>query len=183
MSAAIDTVMTDSFWVFAYGSLMWRPGFDYDETLPGYLFGWHRAMCILSTRYRGCPERPGLVLGLDRGGSCKGLVYRVAGSEGPSVRRYLHEREMLTGVYTPRFAPVRLVDGRRVSAYVFTARPDHRQYAGRLSLEQAAELIRQGNGSVGSSRDYLASTVAHLDALGVPDQALRQLLRLVDSAG
>lgn len=168
-------------WVFAYGSLIWHPGFPFEEALPARLHGWHRAMCILSVHYRGQPDMPGLVLGLDRGGCCRGLAYRVAASEAVAVCRYLHEREMVNGVYQPRVVPVNLADGRRVAGYVFIARRDHSQYAGPLGLDRAARLIRQGCGLRGSSRDYLASTVAHLDALGLGDQALHRLLRHVDA--
>lgn len=173
--------MAEDFWVFAYGSLIWRPGFVYEEAAQGTLRGWHRAMCILSTRYRGCPEVPGLVLGLDHGGSCRGIAYRVAAARAAAVYKYLDDREMISGVYRPRFAPVSLVDGRRVPGYVFIARRDHCQYAGPLRPEQAVALIRQGKGREGSSRDYLANTVAHLEALGLHDKSLHQLLRLVDA--
>ncbi|MDR3439175.1 gamma-glutamylcyclotransferase [Telmatospirillum sp.] len=172
----------DEFWVFAYGSLIWNPGFDYLESAIAVLRGWHRAMCILSTHYRGCIECPGLVLGLDHGGSCRGLAYRIAPSQAADVQRYLDDREMITGVYHPRFIPVALADGRRVPAYVYVARREHPQYAGPLTSDQAARLICQGKGCTGSSRDYLANTVAQLDALGLPDKSLRHLLRLVDRA-
>jgi cation transport protein ChaC len=173
--------MSQGFWVFAYGSLIWQPGFEPAEAIPARLHGWHRAMCILSTIYRGCPDTPGLVLGLDRGGSCRGLAYRVEAGQAGSVRALLDAREMVGGVYDPRFAPVRLADGRRIDGYVYIARRDHRQYAGMLSPDQASRLIRQGIGSRGTSRDYLASTVARLDALGLADRTLRRLLDLVDA--
>ena len=83
------------FWVFAYGSLMWRPGFPHADSRPAVLHGYHRALCVYSTRYRGTPERPGLVLGLDRGGSCRGRVRRVSGEDAGHVRAYLTEREMV----------------------------------------------------------------------------------------
>jgi cation transport protein ChaC len=137
-------------------------------------------MCILSVHYRGCPEQPGLVLGLDRGGSCYGRAFRVAPEEALAVRRYLDDRELVTGVYDPRWLPVRLTDGRRVSAYGYVAKRGHGQYAGRLSANQSAALIRRGRGIGGLCRDYLANTIAHLDAMGVPDRALRELLRRVD---
>lgn len=169
------------FWVFAYGSLIWNPGFAFEERAIATLRGWHRAMCILSTHYRGCEEAPGLVLGLDHGGSCRGLAYRVAPRDVSAVRHYLDGRELISGVYRPGFIPVTLKDGRRVPAYVYVAKRHHPQYAGRQTPDQAADLIRRGTGSRGSSRDYLASTVAHLDALGLPDPTLRRLLRLVDA--
>lgn len=176
----MDRGMDENFWVFAYGSLIWQPGFAYEEAVRARLFGWHRSMCILSVHYRGRPEAPGLVLGLDRGGSCRGLAYRVASHQAEAVRTYLHERELVTGVYRPCTLPVVLADGSRTPAYVFVARRDHHQYAGPLSTERAARLIRQGCGRTGSSRDYLASTISHLDALGLGDEHLRRLLHLVD---
>ena len=174
--------MSDDFWVFAYGSLIWQPGFEYAESCAATLYGWHRAMCILSTHYRGSPETPGLVLGLDRGGSCHGLAYRVAAEQAEQVQTYLYDREMVGGVYLPKFLRLRLRDERKVLGYVFVAKRDHAQYAGPLSPGEAVRLIRQGTGRTGSSRDYLASTVAHLAALGLNDAALERLLRLVDHA-
>lgn len=165
--------------MFAYGSLMWRPDFPPAEIRPARLMGWHRAMCILSTVYRGTPDRPGLVLGLDRGGSCVGRALRVPAADWPEVRAMLHEREMVTNVYIPRFARVRLDDGRRVPAYCFTVDRAHEQYWSGPAAEAAA-LIRQGVGPRGSSRDYLASTIDHMDALGLREGALHRLLRLVD---
>lgn len=174
--------MSKDFWVFAYGSLIWQPGFAYEEARQARLYGWHRAMCILSIHYRGRPDAPGLVLGLDRGGSCLGLAYRVKAAEADAVRQYLFEREMISGVYEPRTLPVHLGGGVRVASHAFVARRDHQQYAGPLSLDQAARLIRQGSGSTGTCRDYLATTVAHLDALNLPDWGLRRLLERVDAS-
>jgi len=169
----------DGVWVFAYGSLMWDPGFAHDAARPARLGGWHRAMCILSTRYRGTELRPGLVLGLDRGGSCAGRAFQVGAEFWPAVRAQLHAREMITGVYLPRFVPVRLDDGRRVPAYAFVADRRHRQYW-RGDAQAACALIRQGEGQKGSSRDYLAATIRHMDELGLADGALHRLLRRVD---
>lgn len=166
------------FWVFGYGSLMWQPDFDHVEARPAVLHGWHRAMCILSTRYRGRPEAPGLVLGLDRGGSCRGMAFRVPAGRAAAVTALLHEREMITGVYDPRLLPVRLGDGGVVAAYAFVARRDHPQYV-RLPLDAQARLIVGACGARGACRDYLENTVTHLRALGLPDAKLECLLRLV----
>ncbi len=166
-------------WVFAYGSLMWRPDFAHLEARPALLRGWHRAMCILSTHYRGTEARPGLVLGLDRGGSCRGRAFRVAAEDWLAVCETLHAREMITGVYRPRFLPVRLDDGSRIPAWSFIVERGHRQYW-RGSEAEAAALVRQGSGGMGSSRDYLAATIGHLAELGMPDRALQRLLGLVD---
>lgn len=169
-------------WVFAYGSLMWRPDFSPAETRAARLAGWHRAMCILSTVYRGTPERPGLVLGLDRGGSCLGRALRVEAAHWPAIKAMLDARELVTGVYRPRFLPVRLEDGRRVSAYAFVCDRGHAQYWSG-EMDEAVRLICQGRGSGGRARDYLASTVEHLSAQGITGGALHRLLARVDAAG
>jgi len=167
--------------VFAYGSLMWRPDFLPAEVRPARLAGWHRAMCILSTVYRGTPERPGLVLGLDRGGSCLGRALRVEPEHWPRIKALLDARELITGVYLPRFLPVRLDDGRRVPAYAYVCDRSHGQYWSG-SADEAVRLIRQGCGKSGPARDYLASAVEHLCALGIAAGSLHRLLARVDSA-
>jgi cation transport protein ChaC len=169
-------------WVFAYGSLMWRPDFPFVEVRPARLAGYHRSLCIRSTHYRGTPARPGLVLGLDRGGSCLGRAFRVAPAEAEAVLRTLHEREMITNVYLPRFLPVLLDDGRRVPAWAFVVDRGHAQYW-RGDQPAAALMVRTGVGSAGSSRDYVADTVRHLDQLGIRDSALHRLLRVIDADG
>lgn len=169
-------VVDQAFWVFAYGSLMWFPGFQPTEVVTARVHGWHRAMCVRSTIYRGRPESPGLVLGLDRGGSCLGLALRVADDETQEVKDYLHGREMVTEVYAPCFVPARLADGRRVSAWCFPVRRDHPQYAGRLAPAQAVAMVRQGSGQSGPCLDYLVNTVEHLRRLGIRDAGLEKLL-------
>ncbi|ABC24054.1 gamma-glutamylcyclotransferase [Rhodospirillum rubrum] len=173
----------DEFWVFAYGSLMWRPGFAHVETRPALLEGYHRAMCVLSIHYRGTPERPGLVLGLEEGGRCHGRAFRVSDDDRETVVAYLRARELISNVYLERMLPVLLDDGRRVEAYVFIADCAHDQYRGGLEDVDAARIIAQGQGSGGSARDYLANSLAHLDGLGIPDPALARLLATVDRLG
>ena len=168
-----------SSWIFGYGSLIWRPDFPSREARLARLPGWHRAMCILSLHYRGCPDRPGLVLGLDRGGSCLGLAFRIAAEEEGAIRATLDARELITGVYQPRMLKVMLDDGHRVDAYGYVADRGHVQYC-RTDGSEAAGMIRQGQGSAGSARDYLASTVTHLRNLGIRDRRLEALLRAVD---
>jgi cation transport protein ChaC len=168
-------------WVFAYGSLMWRPDFEHDEARIARLAGHHRAMCILSSHYRGTPDRPGLVLGLDRGGCCVGLAFRVEAARAGAVERQLHERELVSGVYLPRHLPVTLDDGRRPRALAYVADRRHPQYFGAAGSDAAVALVRQGHGSAGSSRDYLAQTVEKMRALGIRDGALHALLARVDA--
>ncbi len=171
----------DGIWVFAYGSLMWRPNFPHVDARRALLRGYHRALCVYSVRYRGTHERPGLVLGLDRGGSCRGRALRVAAENVDAVTAYLNGRELVTGVYAPKFVNVRLEDGQRVTAYVFLARRDHRQYAGKLPAERVAELVVKGRGLEGSGLDYLRNTIAHLDEMGIRDGPLHRILALAEA--
>ena len=162
--------------MFGYGSLMWHPGFPHLEVRPGVLHGYHRHFCVYSHRYRGTPDCPGLVLGLDRGGSCRGLLYKVPAAEAGEAMDYLYEREMDTGVYTPRWLEVRSPPG-PVTAIAFVVDQAHHQYSGRLTAERTVELILQGAGQRGPCVDYLENTVRHLRALGLPDRSLERLLR------
>jgi cation transport protein ChaC len=170
---------TNDIWVFAYGSLMWRPDFDFVEQRPALLSGYHRALCIYSFRYRGKPERPGLVLGLDRGGSCRGKALRVEGSKAATVLDYLVKREMVTGVYRQAWLPVQ-VGAEKVSACAFVVERGHEQYTGKLSIERTAELILQGEGMAGTALDYLRNTVAHLDELGITEGLLHDVLETAE---
>lgn len=166
-------------WIFTYGSLMWQPGFTYEEAAAALLRGWHRSFCLKSTSYRGSKEKPGLVLGLDRGGACRGLAYRVAAAKIDETVAYLRERETPREVYFFREVEVRLAD-RSVRAHTFVVNRRFETYTGRLSPEETARYIIQGHGNRGSNRDYLASTVAHLDQLGIGDGPLHRLLRRVE---
>ena len=168
----------EDFWVFGYGSLMWHPGFPHLEVRPGLLHGYHRHFCVFSHVYRGTPRRPGLVLGLDRGGCCRGLVFRVPAAEGPEAIDYLYEREMITAVYHPRWLNVRTAGGPVVAA-AFVVDSSHAQYAGRLPPERVVELILQGHGVRGPCVEYLENTVRHLKALNLRDRKLEDLLERI----
>ena len=164
-------------WVFAYGSLMWRPGFDHLERVPARIIGAHRSLCVLSHVHRGTPERPGLVLGLDRGGTCRGIAYRVTQSQRDATIRYLREREQINNVYREVMRSISLLGEpeRRVEALCYVVDRGHPQYAGRMSLEQQLHYVRQGHGRSGANRDYVISTVAALEALGFRDAELHLL--------
>jgi cation transport protein ChaC len=186
----------EDFWIFAYGSLMWNPGFAFLESHPALVRGYHRSFCVESTHYRGTTEKPGLVLGLDRGGACRGRAYKVCRTQGKTVSDYLHEREMLSGIYEPRWLKATLLpavdspmevpatqDSRRppplivkAAAYVVDRRHDGYR---RLPPERIAAQILQGVGSTGTNVAYLENTVRHLDELGVADGPLHDVLRLV----
>jgi glutathione-specific gamma-glutamylcyclotransferase len=158
---------------------MWNPDFSPAEACPARLYGHHRALCILSTIYRGTPSAPGLVLGLDRGGSCVGRALRVPAARWAQVKARLDERELPTGVYLPAFLPVRLKDGRRVDAYAYVVDRNHRQYW-RGDRAEALLLLRQGRGKGGAARDYLALAVAQMTQMGIGAGRLHGLLRDLD---
>src|SRR6266436_9880413 len=164
-------------WVFGYGSLMWRPGFAFIEQVPARLIGEHRALCVYSFVHRGTPEKPGLVLGLDRGGACRGIAFRVAEKNRATIVAYLREREQVTSVYREVKRSVWLENEarQRVSALTFVVDRGHVQYAGRLSLAEQLRHVQQGHGRSGNNRDYVLSTVKSIEAQGFRDQPLHQL--------
>jgi glutathione-specific gamma-glutamylcyclotransferase len=163
-------------WIFAYGSLMWQPGFAYVEAAPARLHGYHRSLCIYSIVHRGTPEQPGLVLGLDRGGSCRGRAFRVDPQQEAEVLAYVDARELVTNVYRRTRLPV-TVAGRRVPAWSYVVRREHPQYAGQLAPGRLLDLVRRGAGRSGHCRDYLLSTVGHLEAMGIVDGPLHALAK------
>jgi len=167
----------EDLWVFGYGSLIWRPGFDHLERLPARLTGAHRGLCVFSHVHRGTPEEPGLVLGLDLGGACRGIAYRVAASRRAETLAYLRAREQVTMVYRETVRSVALLSDpeRRVSAVCYMVDRGHPQYAGRLDLATQLHLVRQGHGQSGANRDYVLSTVNALEALGLYDRDLHLL--------
>ena len=163
-------------WVFGYGSLMWSPGFSYKEKALGCIHGYHRALCILSTRYRGTKRKPGLVMGLCRGGSCWGMAFRV---QAPRVRPALSRlwrREMPRRVYAPRLLQVELRSGRRVRALAFLADPNNPAYVRELDLHGRARLVAQGIGQRGPCVDYIRNTLDHMHEVGVTDRHLERIL-------
>lgn len=164
-----------SLWIFGYGSLMWDPGFPYVRWAPALIHGYHRAMCISSSRWRGTPERPGLVLGLDRGGACRGIAFQVAADDAVFALRELWAREMRRRIYLPRLLRARLPD-KTVQALAFVADPQHAEYSGHLTLEQTAERIANCCGARGPNLEYLVRTIEHLAELGVRDHYLSRLL-------
>jgi cation transport protein ChaC len=177
-------VSKDAVWVFGYGSLMWRPGFAYEDRRIARLHGYHRHFCVWSHRYRGSPRVPGLVLGLDRGGSCRGVAYRIAPDQAEAVLAYLHEREMITGVYRPSRLAMTVAGGAsahpRIVAQTYVVDRAHPQYAGALSEPELAALVIQGVGTAGPCHEYLVNTVGHLQDLGIPDRRLERMLAMVE---
>ena len=162
------------FWVFGYGSLIWRPGFAFTESRHALLRGAHRSLCVYSHVHRGTPERPGLVLGLDRGGACRGIAFKVDPADWDETVAYLRAREQVTMVYLEATRAISLVEegGRTVSALCYLVDRNHGQYAGRLDVETQARMVRDGVGQSGANPEYLTNTVTHLRELGIRDHQL-----------
>ena len=168
-------------WVFGYGSLMWAPGFAFDEMRPARLTGCHRALCIYSNHWRGTEAEPGLVLGLDWGGSCRGVAFRVAPERAAATRAYLNERELRNHVYREVARPVRFDDGGMALALAYVADRTHRQYAGGLTREERLGLVASRTGEGGSNREYVVNTVQHLRQIGVRDAELEWITERLDA--
>lgn len=169
------------YWVFGYGSLMWRPGFPFAERRRARLNGYRRAFCIYSVHHRGTYERPGLVLGLVSGGSVTGAAYRVAEADWAATYAYLVEREQPTETYVERHVRVALEDGRKVEALTFLSDRAHPQWAGSLTLEVQARLIAGAAGLSGPNVDYLRDLILKLRDEGIRDDFMDQLLARVDA--
>ena len=167
-------------WVFGYGSLLWNPGFTPVETVPARLTGWQRSFCMLSLHYRGTADDPGLVLALDRAPDavCAGMAFRVAPADQAQVLADLRARELISDAYLECHLPVTLQDGQVVEALAYVINPDNAQYC-RLDLPAQAAIIARAQGSRGPNYEYLYRTAAHLDAMGVPDAAMDELVTRV----
>jgi glutathione-specific gamma-glutamylcyclotransferase len=180
---AVKEQHTGDLWVFGYGSLMWRPGFDVVERVHARLIGMHRALCVFSFVHRGTPERPGLVLGLDHGGMCRGIAFRVAASARASTIAYLRAREQVTSVYRETMRRIVLEDEarRQVTALCYIVDRGHIQYAGRLTVAEQLHYVRQGHGRSGPNRDYVLETVRALEALGYRETEMHLLAESLSS--
>ena len=167
-------------WIFGYGSLIWNPSFDFDMRKQAYLFGYHRRFCLQTTITRGSPEKPGLVLGLDRGGSTKGIIFRMPASIAAKECDVIWKREMLSGAYAPIWVKVKTQDGEVLKAITFVIRRDHPSFAARQTETQCVKIIAEASGIIGSNSDYLFNTNAALSAEGIPDINLKRLAALVE---
>jgi glutathione-specific gamma-glutamylcyclotransferase len=169
--------MSDNLWVFGYGSLMWNPGFAHRQAVKAKLHGAHRRLCIYSTHYRGTQEKPGLVYGLDRGGSCIGLAFEVEAAEREQVVDYLRKREQISDVYLEVVRPIRLAEGGIVNAMTYVANERHPQYAPQIGHEITIGILRQSRGIAGPNYDYVLATALQLRRLGIVDRKTEALAR------
>ena len=188
MPTSIDTIIMlmehdipDPLWIFAYGSLMWKPGFGVAERARGVLSGYHRCFCMRSIHHRGTERAPGLVLALDpdANGRCEGVALRGSVADAAGVLAYLRERELISSAYREAVVEIDLADGRRARALAYVMDQDHEQYCGRLSQEEQAAIIARAVGGMGTNRDYLFATVAHLAEMGCLDPDLADLAERV----
>lgn len=169
----------DEFWVFGYGSLMWNPGFEFVERSQALVYGYRRSLCVRSFVHRGSRENPGLVLGLDRGGACRGMAFRVAPEAWDEVIDYLRARELVTNVYLERHLPLQLPDGRSAQAVAYVVDRAHEQYAGALDALAAAQVVNVSVGQSGPNDTYVFNTLAHLKEMGIRDRWLEQVVEEV----
>ena len=163
-------------WVFGYGSLMWNPAFHYAEKRAGLVHGYHRSYCMWSPGGRGTPERPGLMLALDFGGSCRGIAYRIAPEAVDEELEIVWSREMIGHAYEARWVRVR-TDRGIVCALTFVIDRRYIRYAGKVPRDVQAAHLATATGRMGSSMEYLENTVAHLDALGIGDGPMHDILQ------
>ena len=167
-------------WVFGYGSLIWNPAFHFTERRKGRIHGWHRRFCLWTPLGRGSPEQPGLVLGLERGGACTGMAFRLASDQVASEMDIVWRREMLSGAYKPRWVRVATADG-PVDAITFTIDPANPRYAGRLAEDEIVRVVATAVGRLGPCTDYLFKTAEALAGLGLEDRTLQRLKRRVEA--
>ncbi len=167
-------------WLFAYGSLIWNPIFKFAEQRIGKIYGWHRSFCLWVPQGRGTPSNRGLVLGLDNGGSCRGIAYRIAAADVSSELPLLWRREMVVGCYIPHW--VKVFDGvQQLPAITFVINRQHRAYTGKISKETIINSIATASGELGSCADYLMQTVNGLMKVGIKDQQLLWLSKQVSA--
>ncbi len=169
----------DSIWIFGYGSLIWNPAVHFIEKLRGKVHGYHRNFCLWSTIGRGSPSQPGLMLGLERGGSCNGIFYRLDRREIRSELDIVFRRELITAAYRPTWVSARILDKSPFKAIAFVINRSHNRYAGALDDETVIQTIAEAKGTLGSCSDYLYETVLQLDNLGMPDRRLASIARRV----
>jgi len=169
------------FWIFAYGSLMWNPGFEFIKSVPGLVHGYHRRLCLWSVRYRGNTKQPGLVLGLARGGSCRGYAYRIDKNHQQEVLKYLCERELITGAYDAKICQVNLASGDKINATTFVSKIDHPHFAHKMTTEDTVRIVNRAKGYRGCNREYVLNTVKRMDQMEIHNTELHRIAKQLES--
>jgi glutathione-specific gamma-glutamylcyclotransferase len=183
LASSIDAALAtwngvEPVWIFGYGSLIWNPDLEFDRRLLARVHGYHRRLCLWSRVNRGTMDCPGLVAGLDRGGSCAGVAYRLRPTDVRAEFERLWQREMLLASYTPRWLTCRLVDGSHARALAFVVRQSAPNYTGKLSEAEIVEVYTRGScGRYGSSLDYLVNCVVSLREHGLRDPHFEKIAR------
>ena len=172
--AVLAKAPSKNIWIFGYGSLIWNPAFHFVERRIGTVHGWHRRFCLWTTLGRGSPDCPGLMLGLDRGGSCRGVLLRIAPEMIESETDVLWRREMVSNAYVPTWVRAATEHG-GIAAIAFIINRTHDRYAQKMPEEKTADVIARAAGRIGPCRDYLLNTVDHLNRLGIEDRSMRRL--------
>jgi len=180
LDAALEAAPDGDLWLFAYGSLIWNPMIHYAVRAPALLRGWHRRFCLMTVLGRGTPERPGLMLALDHGGSCRGVAFRIPRAQARLELSLVFHRELITGAYRAKWIPA-LVDGVRRPVLAFVIDRTHERYVRDLPHERLVEILATARGLLGSAARYLYETACHLRGLGMPDSNLEQLCREVEA--
>ena len=171
------------FWVFGYGSLIWNPGFACVDSRPAQLYGLHRSLCIYSWVHRGTKQAPGLVLGLDKGGSCQGMAFKVHANNRQTVIDYLRQRELVTNVYKETWRPVRLQNGGTQTALTYVVDRSSPQYTGVLGISEQINIVSRAKGNSGPNCEYILKTVEHLKTISIRDRNLETIARHVGASG
>ena len=177
--AILEAIGENEIWLFGYGSLMWNPCIHYLDRQPALLHGFHRNFCLRAPTGRGSPERPGLMLALKNGGSCRGIVYQIDPAIADQELSIVWDREMISGAYQPRLLKLTTPLGQK-QAIAFVINRQHPRFIPHIELSEAASMIAHAEGWLGTCAEYLFSTVEHLDELGVADGPMHELKRLVE---
>ncbi len=165
-------------WVFGYGSLIWNPAFHFEQSQPAKVNGYHRRFCLHLTIGRGSPEKPGIMLALDRGGSCIGVAFKIAADKVESETEILWMREMISGAYQPRWLKISIGD-KQVEGFTFVVNRNHERYLGKLPISDTIKRLTAGEGMLGNCKDYLLNTVNCLNELEIKDRYWLRLLNAI----
>ncbi len=177
-----DVPPDEDIWLFAYGSLIWSPMIHFVEQRHAELYGFHRQFCMQTKMGRGTPDRPGLMLALENGGSCKGIAFRITAKTREQELKVIWNREMVGGSYIPKFVKLHIgvgSDKKIVRAIAFTMNHAHENYIGKLTIDEVAKTLAYAEGPLGKGEDYLFNTVSRLKELGLVDHHLFKLARMI----